>query len=62
MFENTDLKRIRARLPNYLSPEIGASAGMTLPQLQQLIAFRFWPSESQITALARRLRIERTDQ
>ena len=50
-----DIATIRARLPHYLSEEIAASAGLTLRELQQVIAGAVPLQQWQLDALARRM-------
>jgi hypothetical protein len=51
----TDLNEIRIRLHHYLTPEVGACAGLTQQQLQQVIAGTLVPTDQQMHALAIRM-------
>ena len=51
------LKQVRDRAWMYLSPEVAACAGMTLDQLKQFIAGTYFPTDAQLQALARRMRL-----
>jgi hypothetical protein len=57
----TDLEKqkIRQRLWGYLSPEVGACAGMTLAQLQQTLSWTYKPTDTQWAALSRRLQMNK---
>jgi hypothetical protein len=54
-----NVKRIRARAMHYLTPDVAASAGMSLTELQQFCAGSFHPNREQIEALARRMELIR---
>jgi hypothetical protein len=51
----TDLNAIRVRLHHYLSPEVGACAGLSQQELQQICAGTLIPTEKQQHALAIRM-------
>jgi hypothetical protein len=51
----TDLNAIRVRLHHYISPEVGQCAGLTMQELQQVVAGTLTPSDKQLHQLAIRL-------
>lgn len=51
------LKAVRDRAWLSLSPQTAAAAGMTLSELQQFVAGSFHPTQEQLEALARVMRI-----
>jgi hypothetical protein len=54
-----NIKRIRDRAMHYLTPDVAASAGMSLDQLKQFCAGNFHPDRAQIEQLARRMELIR---
>ena len=56
--DSSKIKAIRHLVWHCLSPHTAEAAGLTLSQLQQFAASGFTPSEAQLNALARYLRIE----
>ena len=56
--DSIKIKAIRHLVWHCLSPHTAEFAGLTLSQLQQFAAGAFTPSEEQLRALARYLRIE----
>ena len=56
--DNSKIEAIRHLVWHCLSPHVAAAAGLTLSQLQQFAAKGFTPSEEQLNALSRHLRIE----
>jgi hypothetical protein len=50
-------QKCRKRAWLFLSPGVAACAGMTLPDLQQFIAGKFFPNPEQLRALAKRMSI-----
>jgi hypothetical protein len=53
----TLLQQVRKRMPMYLNPSVAACADLQLEDLQQIVAGVFFPSDKQLTALARRMSI-----
>ena len=51
----TNLNEIRIRLHHYLTPEVGACAGLTQQELQQVCAGTLIPTDKQMHALAVRM-------
>jgi hypothetical protein len=49
---------VRSLLWHYLNLSTANAVGLTVHQLQQFIAGKFMPSDEQLTALARRMRLE----
>jgi hypothetical protein len=49
------IDQVRHRLPLYLTPEVGAAAGLSLDELRQIIAQTFVPTDEQLETLARRM-------
>jgi hypothetical protein len=56
------IEAVRKHLPHYLSDEVGASAGLTLAQLQQVIAGTVFPEQWQLDALGHRMHITEDNQ
>ena len=56
-----DIKTIRARAAHYLSPDIAASVGLSLAQLQQFLAGTQRPSDEQLSRLAARMGVLHRD-
>ena len=52
-----DLNAIRVRLHHYLSPEVGACAGLSQQELQQIVAGQLIPTDKQMHALAIRMQL-----
>jgi hypothetical protein len=50
-------EQVRRRAWAYISPEVAACAGMTIQNMQQLIAGKYHPTAVQLNALARRMSI-----
>jgi len=55
---SSKIEAIRHLVWHCLSPHTAAAAGLTLSQLQQFAAHGFMPSEAQLNALSRYLRVE----
>lgn len=55
---NVNVQRVRDRAWGYLSPEVAASAGMSLQQLQRFIGGSFTPSQQQLELLAKRMGVD----
>ena len=56
--DRSKVKAIRHLVWHCLSPHTADAAGLTLSQLQQFAANGFMPSEAQLNALARHVRVE----
>lgn len=52
-------RRIRERAASFLSPEVAASASMSLAELMGFVNGSYHPSEGQLLKLARRLHLEK---
>jgi hypothetical protein len=50
-------QKCRRRAWAYLSPGVAACAGMTLENLQQFIAGKYFPNAEQLRALSRRMSV-----
>ena len=55
--EVVTLQQVRSALWTHLSPDLAASAGMTVQQLQQTVAGTYRPDQKQLTTLARIMRL-----
>jgi hypothetical protein len=51
------LENVHRRLYHYLTPEVGACAGMSVPELQQVCIGTIVPTSEQLNILSRRMHL-----